>query len=102
MSLIVKQLQEMRSRVPMYIGSNSVVKLAAFLRGYEHAVKKFDIAPNERFLEAFRDWVTKRFGVSISKSWEDIVSFYTVDEKEAMSRFWKLFDEYVAENPSET
>jgi hypothetical protein len=97
MSPIVEQLQEMRPRVAMYVGSNSLPKLAAFLRGYEHAVVKLGIAPHDTFLSGFQDWIIRRFSVSISKSWEDIISFHSADDREAMERFWDSLDEYLAE-----
>jgi hypothetical protein len=97
MSPIVEQLQEMRGRVAIYIGRDSIHKLAAFLRGYEHAVIKFGIAPRDEFLSGFRDWVAKRFSIGISQSWENILSFHSVDDREAMELFWKSFDEYLSE-----
>jgi hypothetical protein len=98
MSPIIEQLQEMRPRIAMYVGSNSLPKLAAFLRGYEHAVVKFGIAPHENFLTGFQDWISRRFSVSISKSWEEIISFYSANDREAMERFWESLDEYLTEN----
>lgn len=98
MSPIVEQLQEMRPRIAMYVGCGSLSLLAAFLRGYEHAVSKFGGPTHDTFLLGFQDWVTRRFSVLISKSWEDIITFHSVNDKEAMERFWELFDQYLLEN----
>jgi hypothetical protein len=96
MSPIVEQLLEMRPHVGMYVGSNSLRKLAFFLRGYEHAVGKFGGTSKDRFLMEFGDWVRERFSVSISRSWEDVIMFHSMNDDEAMERFWELFDEYLA------
>ena len=85
----------------LYVGSNSLPKLAAFLRGYEHALRKFGIATDDHFLRHFQEWITKYFSVSISKSWEDIISFHSADDSEAMERFWELLDKYLAETKAD-
>jgi hypothetical protein len=101
MSFMVEQLQFMRVRVPMYVGSNSLYKLAAFLRGYKYAAEKFGGEVDD-FLPGFQDWIRKRYAVTISKAWEDIISFYTSGDDEAMKLFWELFDEYLAEKKEKT
>jgi hypothetical protein len=97
MSFMVEQLQAMRPHVPMYVGSNCLYKLAAFLRGYKHAAERFGGEVDD-FLQGFQDWIRKRFAITISKTWEDIISFYTSGDDEAMKLFWELLDEYLAEN----
>jgi hypothetical protein len=96
MSFMVEQLQLMRMRVPMYVGSNCLHKLADFLRGYRYAAEKFGGGVDD-FLPGFQDWIRRRYAVTISKAWEDIISFYTSGDDEAMKLFWELFDEYLAE-----
>ena len=96
MSFVAEQLHWMRVRAPMYVGSNSLYKLAAFLRGYEYAAEKFGGHVDD-FLQGFQDWIRKRFAVTISKAWEDIICFYTSGDDEAMKLFWELLDEYLAE-----
>jgi hypothetical protein len=97
MSPLVELLGEIRKRPAMYLGSEDVVKLAAFLRGFQHALHQYEIARQDTFLRDFRDWVAKRFAVSISRSWEGIIAFQAVDDREAMELFWKLLDEYLLE-----
>jgi hypothetical protein len=101
MSPIVELLREMRSRPALYIGSDSIIKLASFLRGYSYALDKHFPTKKCRFLESFREWVARRFSVTISQSWENIILFQSVDEKEAMRLFWGLLDEYLAQEADE-
>ena len=95
MSPIIDLLMEMRRRPALYIGGDSVVKLAAFLRGYSHALDQHCSMKTHQFLEGFREWVAKHFSVTISQSWENIIQFHSADEKEAMQMFWRLMDEYL-------
>lgn len=83
----------------MYLGSESVVKLADFLRGYSYALDTHCSTSTHQFLGAFQEWVARRFSVQISQSWENIIRFHSVDEKEAMRLFWELLDEYMAQLP---
>jgi hypothetical protein len=98
MSPIIEQLQEMRKRgVVLYVGENSVTKLAAFLRGYEHAISKLRPNIDDNFLREFHSVVRERFAVSVSRSWEDIIAFHCASNDEAMKCFWELFDKYLAQ-----
>jgi hypothetical protein len=93
MSRIVPLLQQMRGRLGMYVGSTSIVKLAAFLRGYEHAATKLAGAAPDPFLPAFRDWIHERYQSS-ARSWEETILASSRDETDAVERFWQLFDEF--------
>jgi hypothetical protein len=97
MNSVVDLLQEMRGRIPMYVGSNSIVKLAAFLGGFQYALEKQGLGLNDTFLSDFQEMVQDRYGVKISKAWEDIIQFQSSDENEAMETFWRLFDEYASQ-----
>jgi len=87
-------LHEMRGRVPMYVGSNSIAKLAAFLRGYQYALERQGLGQEDKFLSDFQEMVQDRYGVKISKAWEDIVQFQSSDDDESMAMFWRLYDEF--------
>ena len=55
MSSIVALLQEMRGRLGMYVGSSSLTKLAAFVRGYDLASERVGRLSPDPFLPAFRE-----------------------------------------------
>lgn len=96
MNPILDLLQEMRGRVAMYTGSQSLHELAAFLRGYDYALTKCGRGPTDEFLNEFGNWLRERFNVTISRSWEEIILFHSADENEAMKQFWDLLDVYSA------
>src|SRR5258708_6481669 len=95
MGHILRMLQEIRRRPGMYIGSPSITRLAAFMRGYAHAAETFGNQGADPFLAEFRDWIHKRFG-STRQSWEDTILQHSSDESDAMGNFGKLLDEFLA------
>src|SRR5712691_4536753 len=96
MNAILDLLKEMRGRLPMYLGSNSLTKLASFLRGFEYALEKQGLHPEDHFLSAFQEAVQTRYAVKVSRSWEDILLFQSADENEAVELFWRLLDDFCA------
>ena len=98
MSQVLSLLKQMRGRLGMYVGASSVIRLAAFLRGYDLALEQFGGAAADPFLPAFRDWIHQRFQSS-QHSWEDTILRHNADEADAMKRFWELLDEFIKEHP---
>lgn len=96
MGHILALLQEMRRRPGMYLGAQSITRLAAYLRGYEHAAERFGGKAADPFLTEFRDWVFQRFG-SNRQSWEETILQHSPGEAEAQERFWELLDEFLAQ-----
>ena len=94
MTQILSLLNEMRGRLGMYVGESSLTKLAAFLRGFDHAIHQIRPEEDDRFLEQFRDWIHHRFQTT-RHSWEDTIMLQSKNEADAVKRFWELFDEYV-------
>src|SRR5437867_3560592 len=95
MSHLLSLLDEMRHRrLAMYLGTTSVTKLAAFLRGYDYALEKHGFEKADPFLAEFRDWIHRRFQMT-SQSWEDVILSRSADEADAVRRFWELLDEFL-------
>jgi hypothetical protein len=97
MSHVVPLLHEMRGRLGMYLGTTSLTKLAAFLRGYDYAAEKLGAGRADPFLSGFRDWVHGRFQTT-AHSWEETILLHSKDEVDAVRRFWELLDEYLEEH----
>ena len=85
-------LDEMRGRLGMFLGSTSLTKLAAFLRGYDYALEKCG-GGSDPFLAAFRDWIQRRYQIT-SRSWENVVLDHSADEVDAVRLFWELLAEF--------
>ncbi len=101
MSQVVTLLHEMRGRLGMYLGATSLIRLAAFLRGYDLAVEKVGGGTRDPVLPAFRDWIHQRFQSS-QRSWEETILLHSADEADAVKRFWELLDEFLRERQKNT
>jgi hypothetical protein len=97
MSQVVDLLNEMRGRLGMYVGTTSMTKFAAFLRGYDYALYKQGVDELNTFFGGFQDWVRNRFH-DPAHTWDNIILAHSNDETEAMERFWNLLDEYLQEH----
>src|SRR5438105_4349499 len=96
MSPMVRVLEEIRGRpLAIYLGEVSLTKLAAYLRGYEHALGELRQDDADSFLPDFRDWIQQRFGCT-QLAWEDLILRHSKGEADAVANFWGLLDEFLA------
>ena len=96
MSHMLSLLQEMRRRhTGMFIGKLSIIRLAAYLRGYELAAQRLGGKEPDSIIPDFCDWIHQRFG-STRYSWEETILQQSTDDADAQEQFWKLLDEFLA------
>ncbi|MEH2221736.1 hypothetical protein [Nostoc sp.] len=91
-----------KKRPGMFLGANSITRLDMLLRGYSLARREVGVPPTEpeREFEGFQSWVEEKYGISSGQSWSKIILFYSVDEPEALQKFFELFEEYLNRNKS--
>jgi len=82
-----------RRPLAIYLGQVSILKLADYLRGYEHAVE--NLKGPDPFLGEFREWIQHRF--QSNHGWEHIILEQNSNEGHAINRFWQLLDEFISE-----
>ncbi|MEH1898054.1 MAG: hypothetical protein V7K94_22680 [Nostoc sp.] len=95
-------LKGIKKRPGMFLGTRSITKLDMFLRGYSLGRKEVGVPPTEpeREFEGFQSWVQEKYGINSGQSWSKIILFYSVDEYEALQKFFELFEEYLNRNKS--
>ncbi|MEH1940262.1 MAG: hypothetical protein V7L01_08615 [Nostoc sp.] len=95
-------LSNIKKRPGMFLGTNSITRLDMLLRGYSLARKEVDVPPTEpeREFQGFQSWVEEKYGINSGQSWSKIILFYSVDEHEALQKFFELFEEYLNSNKS--
>ncbi|WP_298914238.1 hypothetical protein [uncultured Nostoc sp.] len=93
-------LGSIKKRPGMYLGNNSITKLNMLLRGYSLAQREVGVLPTEqeREFEGFQSWIEEKYGINSGQSWSKIILFYSVDEHEALEKFFELFEEYLNRN----
>jgi hypothetical protein len=95
---MIPLLNKMRSLPGMYLGTPSLLRLSMFLQGYELAAAQLANRDPDPFLSDFRDWIHERYR-STTVPWEELILRESSDEADALQRFWRLFDEFVARRP---
>jgi hypothetical protein len=95
-------LSNIKKRPGMFLGASSITRLDMLLRGYSLARREVGVPPTdpEREFEGFQSWVQEKYGINSGQSWSKIILFYSVDEYEALQKFFELFEEYLNRNKS--
>ncbi|MEH1940263.1 MAG: hypothetical protein V7L01_08620 [Nostoc sp.] len=96
-------LTNIKKRPGMYLGANSPITILDMrLRGYSLARREVGVPPTEpeREFEGFQSWIEEKYGINSGQSWSKIILFYSVDEHEALHKFFELFEEYLNRNKS--
>jgi hypothetical protein len=96
MGAILDLLERIRKRPGIFLGRPSVSNLYMFLSGFTYARKDSDPG-DQQFLAGFGQWVHDRYKVTSTQGWAKIIEFYSLNEVEEMELFWKLLDQYLAE-----
>jgi hypothetical protein len=96
-------LQTIRQRPALYLGQNSIFSLQAFLDGYYFARRDLNIAltDQEEAFQVFLQWMRQKFHVETGQLWASIVLAHAIDERDAVTQFFQLWDEFRATRESE-
>ncbi|MCV3212370.1 hypothetical protein OGM63_02295 [Plectonema radiosum NIES-515] len=97
-----KLLKDIKKRPAMYLGTTSITRLDMALRGYKVARTEVGLAATEEEIqfEGFQKWVQEKYEIKSNQSWAKIILFFSMDEHEALERFFELFEEYQNRNKS--
>ena len=95
-------IAKIKKRPALYLGQESISHLQVFLDGYSFACRnlKMETSNEEADFENFQEWIEGKFNLPDTQSWAKIILFYSADERDALERFFELFDEFVNRNLS--
>lgn len=90
-------LQKIKKRPAMYLGRHSIFSLQAFLDGYYFARRELGIplTKQEAEFQEFLQWLRQKFQVETGQLWASILLFHSADERNAVERFFDLFEEFL-------
>jgi hypothetical protein len=93
-------LKGIKKRPGMYLGRSSITRLDMVLRGTSLARREVGVPPTEpeREFSGFQSWIQEKYGIKTGQSWSKIILFYSIDEHEALERFFELYEEYLNQN----
>lgn len=89
-------LQNIKQRPGMYLGKCSITRLNMLLAGYAMARAELGLPVTEQEKEfgGFQDWIQERYKMTSSHGWDSIILFYSADEREALNKFFELFEKF--------
>lgn len=91
-------LTNIKPRPGLYFGGHSIVKLKSFLDGYYYALLANSINGDEDFWNKFQLFVSSKYHINTSQSWDKIILFFSNDEVDALDKFFDLFELFCEEN----
>jgi len=100
MSDLYDLIQKIQKRPSMYLGKPHISNLRSCLAGYNIARRQLGIPPSQHEQEfvKFPNWIKEKFNISTGQSWDNIILFYSEDERTALNKFFELFLEFTQES----
>jgi len=93
MDSLVKLIKQIKKKPEMYVGQKSLSLIQAYLYGWLNRDEKG--VSDSFLLGEFQEWIQQRYKVTSTQSWAHIILFYSVDEHDALGKFFQLFDEFL-------
>jgi hypothetical protein len=87
-------LDNMLERPTLYVGHESIIKIKAFIDGYEYAHEN---ASRDKTYDEFQRWVAQYFNVKSAHDWASIILFMALSEKRAFELTKELWAEFKAD-----
>ena len=91
-------IEKTRIKPALFIVEKSITKYRAFMDGW--IFDKYSDIPDFYILREFQDWIQKRYEISSTHHWSQIILFYSLNEQEAFDKFLDLWDQFLAEKNS--
>jgi hypothetical protein len=92
-------LKNIKKRPSAYLYNPSITHLHTLLAGYDLAKMEQNIPPTEQDFEfdKFQQWIQKKYDILSTLSWATIILENSQDEKDALNKFFELFEEFTNE-----
>jgi hypothetical protein len=104
MSSLFALLEKIKNKPGLYVGKTSITELRMFIVGYRFARSELNIQNTEAesdFYKNFQPWLQIRLNVRTSNSWDKIILFTVINEKQAFDYFFQLLSEFQQRDPSQ-
>ncbi len=100
MDELIEFLYKVRNKPVLYFGNRrNLTHLSKFIFGFvtgrEGTNKEIDGSTNWFTNGSFQNFVAKKYQITFSQSWDNIIEFHSSSENEAFDLFFKLLDEFL-------
>ena len=91
-----EMMESIKKRPGMYLGKCSISNLRSFLDGYMLARRYLGlpITEQETEFDKFKEWIAEIFDIKSYYGWNDIILLNSVDERDALNKFFDLFERF--------
>jgi hypothetical protein len=93
MNSVVEIIKLIKIRPAMYLSRNYISCLKAFIDGWY--LRDHNSIVDADVMGGFQDWIGKKYKITSSHSWCDIILFYSQDESTALNKFFDEFEEWL-------
>lgn len=92
-------LEAIRKRPTLYLPRHSIFDLQAFYYGYSFSYLKNGLPETQEDKEfgEFLEWLRTICPIKTNHSWANLLLFYSVDERDALDKFFDFFDDFRAQ-----
>lgn len=92
-----KLIDRIRKRPTLVLPRKSIFDFQAFYFGYTYVklINQLPETDEEKEFELFLQSIREQFPVKTSRSWANIIMFYSVDEADTLNRMFNLFDNFL-------
>ncbi|MDY7005159.1 MAG: hypothetical protein SWX82_14775 [Cyanobacteriota bacterium] len=89
-------LPEIKKRPTLYLSRYSIFDFQSFYYGYDLARNQLGLPRSEKDqqFEEFLLWLRERYKIETTQSWANLILFHSVDERDALERFFDLWEEF--------
>ena len=89
-------LEQIRKRPTLYLPRHSIFDLQAFYYGYDFARQKNKLTEMDEDKEfgEFLEWLRQICPVKTNHAWANLIFFYSMDERDALDKFFGLLDDF--------
>ncbi len=98
MNKLYELLQKIKQRPGLYLGVKSLTLLNVFIGGYAICQSDYNQQESNLF-NGFQEHIQKKYKISSTQSWAKIIDFYSATDADAFDLFFKLFEEFLKDNP---
>ncbi|QLE58914.1 hypothetical protein [Nostoc sp. TCL26-01] len=95
-------LARIKQRPGMYIGQCSITRLNMLLIGYSQARMELGLprTKQEENFDKFQEWIQNKYNSTVTQGWDSIILLNSTDEKDALYKFFHLFEQFLHQQES--
>lgn len=93
--MIIAKIQDIRVKPQLHLAKATFPLLKAFIDGY--AIREYELNGDAEcvILDDFQTFVEEHYQEKLALNWASIIQKHSESDKEAFSKFFELFDEYI-------